>query len=796
MLNRIALACLIAAPGIAQTRFEPIGRTHLLPRLDRASLTTDLDMDGDTDLLMSSGRAHLNDGNARFASIDIGLDLRGRLIAADFDSDGDVDIVRFWFGLAFFEQTAPLAFADTSGLRFPTMPTQFTINQLHPVDVDDDGDADILLEASREEPAVLLNDGTGTFSFLTVPADGPVPELATRSTAIADLDGDGDPDLARVANTFAMPNTAQIWLNDGAGNFTLDDQLPRALAKMLVVDYDGDSDVDVVALESTSGGNDFNVSLWKNDGTGSLVEDPNSFGIATSELDLDRTAILDADADGRPDVFVGPDTIFENRNGNTGIPHVIEELTSASESDGIAFATDFDTDGRDDLLLGAAGLFLNTPSAEPWARFVDVSPWRPDLGGARAAADVDGDGDLDLFLPPNSLQIQADDGTWQHRELPPQIGFDGAFADLDSDGDPDLIVDSALLINDGTGQFHLGSPLRLPATPFDWDSWVAADFDGDGHLDIGVRQFTDATILWNAGNGFFPATTVMAPSARVIDGAHAYDIDGDGDQDFLSEGIHVNQGSRTFTMETVERLPPGYFDLPFWLPMEPVGDFSGDGAVDMVIGIGIEIRNDGDGFFDYGISLPQPGVIAFLDYDMDGDVDLLASTAGGGGFNTLTNDGALNFTSDGTVLEGVIFSLNALIVDIDEDQDVDVILDQVVLINHATQLVAPFAPRVGTSFELRVEFGPSQDDTTRSVAMLLGLAPARISLFDWGDLRIDPLTLVPWASTQVLAPGESVATYAFPIPPQIPLDTLLFSQGLVIENGRVRFTNRSVDRVR
>ena len=88
------------------------------------------------------------------------------------------------------------------------------------VDVDDDGDLDLIAangmpdgESGGETNKVWLNDGTGSFTD-TGQGFGPYD---TSSIAVADLDGDGDPDFVTGREGFSDSNA--VWLNDGSGNF-------------------------------------------------------------------------------------------------------------------------------------------------------------------------------------------------------------------------------------------------------------------------------------------------------------------------------------------------------------------------------------------------------------------------------------------------------------------------------------------------------------------------------------------------------------------------------------------------
>ncbi|MCH8923012.1 MAG: VCBS repeat-containing protein [Planctomycetes bacterium] len=122
---------------------------------------------------------------------------------------------------------------------------------------------------------------------------------------------------------------------------------------------------------------------------------------------------------------------------------------------------------------------------------INISGWE-----GIAVADVNGDGLDDLYVCqggglPNRLFLQKADGT--AIDVSATAGVDwwdqtnsALFVDLDNDGDQDLVLGLSLglvvMENNGQGQFSVVASRLIPeAMPF---SICAADFDGDGDLDI------------------------------------------------------------------------------------------------------------------------------------------------------------------------------------------------------------------------------------------------------------------------------------------------------------------------
>ena len=169
-----------------------------------AVLATDLDDDGDLDLLSSENLGDKlswfenTDGEAAFGPRQViadDLDGPSWIQAEDLDGDGDLDVLQGGqpapgdsANRLFLNQGGTLSFVDASaGLPFQAEATF----DLAAADLDGDGDPDVLVATAGQELA-LRNDGPGLF------ADAPswLPPVAdhTFAVAVADLDLDGDAD--------------------------------------------------------------------------------------------------------------------------------------------------------------------------------------------------------------------------------------------------------------------------------------------------------------------------------------------------------------------------------------------------------------------------------------------------------------------------------------------------------------------------------------------------------------------------------------------------------------------------
>ena len=129
---------------------------------------------------------------------------------------------------------------DTFDAAYVSPNVQF--NDVALGDLDGNGTIDAFTVDSSAPSRVWRNDGSGAF----VDTGQRLGDFgsAARDIALADLDNDGDLDAFIARDRGAFPSGNQIWLNDGAGNFTDSGQsLGNSFARAVVLaDLDGDSE--------------------------------------------------------------------------------------------------------------------------------------------------------------------------------------------------------------------------------------------------------------------------------------------------------------------------------------------------------------------------------------------------------------------------------------------------------------------------------------------------------------------------------------------------------------------------
>jgi signal transduction histidine kinase len=295
-------------------------------------------------------------------------DYKYGVCSADFDNDGDGDIIVAGWGIStsLFSNEGQLRFKNLTNRLdlFPPVSARGCIT----ADVNNDGLTDLFIIESQRANRLLLNQRDMFFTDQTEKR-GLGTRSSSRGAAFCDLDRDGDQDLY-VAN---WQEADLLFQNDGRGNFRLvaflGDVAVRAIKSSSVsfADLDNDGDFDFVV--TTHEAPDYiyinrsaeNDSLW-------LFEQ-----IMLSQNNLrpnsNGSSIGDYDNNGWLDLFItgsSQNEIYFNQ-GNLVFERQID-TKSKQNSTGAAHA-DFDLDGDLDLFVtsrDSTALFYqnitNTPS--------------------------------------------------------------------------------------------------------------------------------------------------------------------------------------------------------------------------------------------------------------------------------------------------------------------------------------------------------------------------------------------------------------------------------------------------
>jgi hypothetical protein len=387
-----------------------------------------------------------------------------------------------------------------------------------------------------------------------------------------------------------------------------------------VLDYDNDGWQDILFVNSMDWpGHTAKASvpaLYHNNHDGTFTDVTARAGLAVAMYGL-GCAVADYDNDGHEDIYItalGKNRLFHNQGNGTFVD--VTEKAGVGDPGFSASAVwfDYDNDGRLDLFVAhyvdwsiqndrycsldgknksyctpqtykgqSSTLFHNKGNGvfENVTRRAGLyDPKSKSLGVA--LLDYDNDGWLDLFVAndtePNKLYRNNHDGTFS------DVGLAAGVAYSES----------------GTARAGMGTD--------------AGDYDNSGQQSLIIGNFTNESmaLYHNDGSGLFsdkaPASGIGKMSVRSLTfGAFFFDYDLDGKLDIFAANGHVSDDISVVQPTVKYAQPPHVF------------------------------HNQGQGKFEdvstkLGAALQQPVVgrgAAYIDFDNDGDLDLLITTNNG-----------------------------------------------------------------------------------------------------------------------------------------------------------------------
>ncbi|MCT4582159.1 MAG: T9SS type A sorting domain-containing protein [Flavobacteriales bacterium] len=323
---------------------------------------SDLDNDNDLDITdAKSATFYLNDGNGNFYESK-GIS-EGTIALGDIDGDNDLDIL-------------------VSGLN-----TSYLFSGLTPS-----------LSEDTLITTIYLNNGIGGYTPI---AGLPFEGLITSKAKFFDADGDLDLDLFILGKNTNNIKVAQLFLNDGNGNFTLNtSNFDGVTGDFDLGDYDGDNDLDILVIGTNNIPN-LTVTMYANDGNANYTNmgDLNLFQLydgAVQFADIDGDNDLDLYLGGYVALGVTPGILFTNDGNGNYSP--LDTLNGAYKGDAV-FA-DIDGDNDLDLLTSDRyeGSTLYKNDGNGVFSVYNDSTLNTAENGELSFGDLDQDGDLDLFI--------------------------------------------------------------------------------------------------------------------------------------------------------------------------------------------------------------------------------------------------------------------------------------------------------------------------------------------------------------------------------------------------------------
>lgn len=331
-------------------------------------------------------------------------------------------------------------------------------------------------------------------------------------------------------------------------------------------------------------------------------EMPSGWGVTAGDFDGDGD--IDFAATGKNP---GRVAWYETRFNQPAVEHFLYLVGGGAR---YITSADFDNDGDIDLIVSGYGedrfiLFENRGTEYP-DRF-EIQSLLEDVGGAWQAIplDVDGNGTSDVAAcgyNDNSVNLLLTTPQGEHTPLTTVMVDDpiGLFAvDYDRDGDMDLLIASSSQTAGGIYYLEQTSPLQFNLqglfieSGFRLTSVCAADLDNDGDIDpIATHISTNDGVAWweHTNNGlirhYLGGYTYLPRNAVVAD----------FDDDNLIDIAATWHGAS-----------PGSGGLYWW-------------------------KNHGNGSFSYAVihDGESPYDLQLIDFDLDGDEDLITPLSGRG----------------------------------------------------------------------------------------------------------------------------------------------------------------------
>ena len=284
----------------------------------QAALFTDLDADGDLDLMTSS-----NDG-----------------VGAVLSNDGSGKYS--WYS------------SD-----FPDAHYRFNGREIARGDLEGDGDLDTIVGAHGHDMTIFVNNGNNVYAkqpFDNILVDG--DDLSVTLQIMADFDNDGDTDIvsqrmsAWISSWGARPTTVDLWLNDGSGKFRWVSDTHGLMggteeAPLVIGDFDNDADLDIVQLQVDSKGG---IRFFENNGQAHFTENAAERGFSGNGPSgitwWAKASAGDLDNDGDLDIINNGKEVYVN----DGSGHFTKEILSVKYNGIVTRVADMDADGDLDVV--------------------------------------------------------------------------------------------------------------------------------------------------------------------------------------------------------------------------------------------------------------------------------------------------------------------------------------------------------------------------------------------------------------------------------------------------------------
>ena len=349
--------------------------------------------------------------------------------------------------------------------------------------------------------------GTGTLGAATrgvtwSNVNTSAPNLAGVATAVADLNGDGIPDLF-IKDYFGTYN---VLLGKGDGTFTIGASAfgPYSQTGSFILgDFNNDGIPDVAAINAVGYAPNNTITIFLGNGNGTFT-----VSSTNPALGMNPSGITTADVNG---------------DGNADL--VVSQMDSSGSGQVLVFSGN-----------GNGTFTLASPFTSVGSTAATIIP-----------ADINSDGNMDLVLSGNgqggvTILLGKGDGTFTVVVGPTQAGEASvSVADVNNDGFPDMVFGAAttsyLTVFRGNGDGTFNAAPAGPNANLQVGGLAIGDFNHDGISDIvyAIPGTTAVGLLFGKGDGTFVQTSATAAYGYDFNGNFVVaDFDGDGWPDVLT----------------------------------------------------------------------------------------------------------------------------------------------------------------------------------------------------------------------------------------------------------------------
>lgn len=473
------------------------------------------------------------------------------VVVGDFNRDGKLDLatstavdllatvfLQLGNGDGTFQTATTACTGPFTGFAF-----EFESIGLAAADLNGDGNLDLVLTADLI--GIYLGSGHGTFS--SAPNYYEPMNIGAGTIAIADFNLDGKPDVAA---------SGEILLGKGDGTVKGPPTvlLPTSATLAVVGKFVKNAAPGVAAISTGNGTSQNTLYVLVNDGTGFLslahtytLPQPGS-AIATGDVNGDGN--LDLIVIGSTSTGWSYTVLLGNGDGSFQSPVAHQESGQTPYAPTIVIA-DFNSDGKQDFAVpignSVAVLVGNGDGTfgSPTLFFDGGGYWI-------VSADFNGDSKLDLAAAGSSglaILLGNGDGTFQAAAFPyTASGLSSLLtADLNGDGKADLVSAAyrfiQVFLGNGDGTFIVLPPFGVNGGGTGVSPVALADVNGDGKLDLiaydEIGSSVSNGIFLGNGDGTFDSTEIAIPysnpSHSIFPGVQTTDMNGDGKPDLVIE---------------------------------------------------------------------------------------------------------------------------------------------------------------------------------------------------------------------------------------------------------------------